>query len=190
MRDVCRERAVEFHEVDRKPPQIGERRPTGAEVVDGDRHTEILQLLEPFDRLVGPLHGDALGYLDGELGRRETVFLESAATMSTTPGSCNCLADRLTEMVGTRDAEIPPRRGLGTRHVHRCGPDRNDRPCLLGVLDERRRVKESTRGVLPAHQRLDACHASGPRAQDRLVMKGQLSQVVSEGSELALQLHP
>ena len=50
--DLVDERLRDLEDVDREPLQVAERRVAGAEVVDGDAHAEVPQLVEPRD------HGD------------------------------------------------------------------------------------------------------------------------------------
>src|ERR687883_1561683 len=84
--DALHERAVDLQHVDREAPQLAERREARAEVVDGDSHPELVQLLELGPR---PLAGMAfldeggLGDLEAEEARRQGCSLQSLAHQST-----------------------------------------------------------------------------------------------------------
>jgi len=60
--DPVHERLVHLEDVDREAAQIAQRRVAGAEVVDGQPHTEIAQLAEPANGPVA-LHQHRLGWL-------------------------------------------------------------------------------------------------------------------------------
>jgi len=77
--DALDERAVDLDHVHREAPQLAEGREAGAEVVDGDSHPELVQLLELGP---GPLAGVAfldqrgLGDLQAQEARRQPRGLE------------------------------------------------------------------------------------------------------------------
>ena len=60
------EALVDLDDVDREALEVGERGVAGSEVVEGERHAELLQLVEDDERPFGVLHEDALGHLEGD----------------------------------------------------------------------------------------------------------------------------
>src|SRR5947208_17156620 len=84
--DALDEGAVDLDHVDREAPQLAERREAGAEVVDGDSHPELVQLLELGPR---PLAGMAfvdkrgLGDLEPEEEGRQLRRIERLAHQCT-----------------------------------------------------------------------------------------------------------
>ena len=90
--DALDEGAVDLDHVDREAAQLAERREAGAEVVDGDPHPELVQLLELGP---GPLAGMAfldergLGDLEPQEARRQSrASTASHTTRLTPPASC------------------------------------------------------------------------------------------------------
>ena len=73
------EAAVDLHLVHREAAQVGKARVAGAEVVDRDRHADLLQALQRAQRDVGLLHRGRLGDLELEQARRQAGLACSAA---------------------------------------------------------------------------------------------------------------
>jgi len=58
---------IDLHDIDRESAQIAERRMARAEVVDGDAHAHVAQLLQRRDGAVAVLHGRAFRDLDDQI---------------------------------------------------------------------------------------------------------------------------
>src|ERR671923_2205015 len=83
--DALDEGAVDLDHVDREAPQLAERREAGAEVVDGDPHPELVQLLElGASTLAGMAFLDerGLGHFETQEARRQLRGLEGLANQS------------------------------------------------------------------------------------------------------------
>src|SRR5581483_4372232 len=65
--NIAHEGAVDLELVDRKTLEIRQRRVAGAEIVEGERDSDALELTHDADRILGVVHGHALG--DFELQR-------------------------------------------------------------------------------------------------------------------------
>ena len=76
MAQVLDERAVDLQRVDGEALQVRQARVAGAEVVDGQAHAHLVQLLERLHGLVGVVHQHALGQLELEQRRREAAVAQ------------------------------------------------------------------------------------------------------------------
>src|SRR5437763_970135 len=68
--------AIDLQNVDGEAVQVGQRRVTGAEIVDGEFDTERLQALESLQVCVGVVHGRAFGQLDDEITGLKSGFTQ------------------------------------------------------------------------------------------------------------------
>src|ERR1700704_5631616 len=67
---------IDLQNVDREAVQVGQRRVTGAEIVDCEFDTERLQALESLQVRLGVVHGRAFGQLDDEIAGLESGFTQ------------------------------------------------------------------------------------------------------------------
>ena len=166
------EGAVDLHLVHREALQVGEARVAGAEIVEGDRHAERLQLVERAQRDVGVLHRGGLGDLELEQLRRQTGVPERLGDELHQPGVVE-LARRevhrhLQAML--RADERRPAAGFAQHPF----ADLQDEARLLRHLDEFRRADQTAMRVVPAHQGLVRHDLAALRLDDRLVVHAQL----------------
>ena len=153
--DALDEGAVDLDHVDREAPQLAERREAGAEVVDGDSHPELVQLLELGP---GPLAGMAflddrgLGDLQAQEARRQLRGRERLANERADASR----GELLTGEVDPRDESFREHLGpqpagrLGTRLVEHVLAERHDEPGRLGDGDELRGRNRASRRRVPA----------------------------------------
>ena len=79
------ERSI-FSMLDGQPPQVGQRRVAGAEVVEGEPDADRRQLAQRAQRGVEVLDQGGLGDLEGEVPRVEPGLGDEPATVGTSPG--------------------------------------------------------------------------------------------------------
>ncbi len=139
------------------------RRVARTEVVDGQLHTELLEILEHVYRRVAVVDEDALGQLERELLSRPMVPLEdSGRRLRRGP------AQRAAEPTGSRRRPVSRvlSRSTHTRAWRTASssthwPMRTIRPGLFGDADELRGQHQTPLGMAPPQQRLDPDDPSG-----------------------------
>ena len=150
------ERAVDLELVERIAAQIHERRPTGAEIVDGEPEPDLLQCIEHFGRRFLVVEQHVLGDLEAQRRRLEMELVEQRTDHAPEVG-----AQQLTSGDVGGDAQLPVLRSLGARParplthlLENPRSDRHDEAGLFRDLDEVGWRNQTADGMRPAEQRL------------------------------------
>jgi hypothetical protein len=160
--------------IDRQPLEIGQGRLPRAEVVDREPDT---QLVQPPNHGIGARRVSedrVLGDLEREALRRDPRPLEAVRDLA---------RERRVEQLARTDVDgdvdvvavVSPGPALGEGGLEHVSRQRPDHPGLLRERDELLRLDEAERGVLPAHERLDAADRAGQRGRERLVVDVDLA---------------
>ena len=170
------ERPVDLQDVERQPLEVGELRPTGAEVVDAEADADTAQLVELLgcrmrvvhEGRLGDLHADLVGgdphLPDRPLDMGDEVGIAELAGRQVHPDPHGLLFGR---------AVHPPPLGLPAGLGDHPPADVDDDPGLLGQGDELAGRDETAVGPLPAHERLEADDPSRGEVELRLVVEAQ-----------------
>src|SRR5205814_495031 len=75
--DLADERAIDFQRIDRHPVQVRQRGVTGAEIIDGNRNAELLQLLDLPRANFEVIHQDAFGDFNAQASAADSVRFQS-----------------------------------------------------------------------------------------------------------------
>ena len=85
--------------------------------------------------------------------------------------------------------QMLPAHGLAARLAHHPSAERHDEPRLFGERNERERREHSARGMVPAHERLDAGDLARVQEHDRLIAKNELL-ALDRVAQIGLELEP
>src|SRR5204863_4761785 len=178
------EGAVDLHLVHREALQVGEARVAGAEIVDGDRHAELLQAVERAQRDVAVLHRGGLGDLELEQPRRQAAVPEHPGDELHQLGVVELAGGEVYRnlQAALRADERRPAAGFAQHPF----ADLQDEARLLRRLAEFRRADETAMRVLPAHQGLVRHDLPALHRDDRLVVHAQLV-AAERAPQVALQ---
>src|SRR5581483_8615758 len=160
--------------VDGEAAQIADAGVARAEVIDGHEHAHAAQLLENHRRLLRIGHHRALGELDLEKPRLQTLALESGT---------NHIEQVAAPELGRGDIDGYPQRGqtaalpllaLATRFPQYPGADLVDESALLRERDELVGSDETALGMPPADERFRAVDITAFRIGLRLIVQLEL----------------
>ena len=148
------ERSGEFEGVHGQPPQVGQVGVAGAEVVDGDAYTEVGQVAEDGEGVLGGAHELAFGefelqQLGGPSGVREDLddVGDEAGFADLPDGQVHAHQQSHAGVGG------PPSGGLPAGVGEDGAAERDDEPGVLGQRDELGGFEPFAGGQLPADQR-------------------------------------
>ena len=151
-----------FSTLSGEPLEVCQRAVAGAEVIDGDKDTQVRECAHGFGRRLHVAHQDALGDLDDEEARLDTRRLENDRHRfgEIRLGELTCReVHGDVEMRQVRELIVPATqlpRGLAEHEL----AQGSDQAALFSHRDELGRIDEPTYGVLPSHQapRVPECH--------------------------------
>jgi len=132
--EAVNERAIDLEHLDREVAQRPERRIAGPEVINRQRHTELLKFAQDGTRPDFVGHHDRLGDLQVQATRRKPCFAQHSCDLVSQAGFLELAAgevDAHTDVTGSRPTILPGAQ-LATGLVQRPGSDRNDQPRLFG----------------------------------------------------------
>ncbi|MCY1227767.1 hypothetical protein D9M72_400550 [compost metagenome] len=172
-----KERTVNLEDVRRQHRQGAQRGISRPEVVDGHAHTGLLQGLECGDAAVRAASKGCFGDFEYHLFRLCRGVGKDARDGDQVPrvGQLDGgEVDGNPEVSAVRQG-FPPAGRLAARVVQHPAADGVDVARLLGERNELRRRKQPQRGVLPAHQSLDAEDGSAVQIGNGLVLEAELA---------------
>lgn len=172
--DIHNKRAIDFQAGKAKPPQIGQRRVAGAEIVDRHRKTRLHQRAQGLPRDLGLASRDRLGDLRLQPARRHTLKLGQLAQALGKLGPAQLQHRHVDRHVRSARPFGPPAH-RSQRLAQHPVPDFDDAAGTLGHRDELRRRDRSPLRMLPAQQRLGSDDAAIPQTELRLVQQPQLT---------------
>src|SRR2546423_2063870 len=182
--DPLDERLVDLEHVDREITELAQRGEPGPEVVDGDSHAQVVQLLQLASRPVArrSLDDGGLGHLEPEAARWQRRGIELAPNERADSARRQLPAgdiDRGDEVVG-QDTVAAPRRRLVAGVSEDELAELEDQPGRLGDRDESRGWDAAASRRVPAKKRLDAHHRGAVESDLRLVVNAQLPSLHSQ----------
>ena len=189
---IVDERLVDLEDVDREALQVSERRVAGAEIVDRETNAERLERVQPLENRRALLHEHTLGDLEHEMARIEPAVAERAPHIVHHVLALQLVSrdvDRERERLSRRALSACQPDGLPARLAHHPAAERNDQPRLLGQRNERERREHPARGMIPAHERLDAGDLARLQQDDRLIEQRELV-AVDRVAQIGLELEP
>src|SRR5438552_8664904 len=186
--EAVHEALVDIDALDRQPGQIRQARVAGAEVVDRDRYSHLLELLEGRDGLFRMGDDHAFGDLEIEVSRWQAARLERFLNHGQPAIVLQLLHRQVHRQTQHHVLAVPGHQLPAGVAQHAC-TEGLDHPRLLGDRDELGRADDAALGVAPAQQRLDAERAAGIHVDLRLVDEEEL--VVHEAApHVGLELQP
>ena len=170
-RELVHERPVDLDLVEREHVQIGQRRIAGAEIVEYDRHAELLEPVQRREIVFVVLEQHRLGDLQLQARRRQAGIGERAGNDRREIALAEL---RRGEVDRELDVRRPMRRlGAGAADDPFAEPD--DQPGFLRDRDEPVGRNDAQLRVAPPHQGLRAAHAPGREGDDGLVVQLELA---------------
>ena len=188
--DLPHEGLVDLELVEGETLEVGEAGIAGAEVVDGDRDAQRLELIELPGDLLDVAHHHALGELEGQQAGGDVVAAQGRGDAVDEVGAAELQRRDIDRHRHQRQAGSAPGGELGAHRVEHPLAEAEDQAALLGDGYEAPRQQQAQLRVLPAHQGLGA-HQAAVGGHQRLVVKHQLvaiegaAQGVFEGQALA-----
>src|SRR6185312_5617018 len=181
---VAHEPGIDLEHVDRQGLQVGQHGVTGAEIVDGDLHTNFLELRQGVSGGFDVVHHGAFGDLqahrsgvDSELADRVGDAFRKTTTDQLYGRHIDAQHGAVPDAVGAPPAEV------GAGAAHHPPAQRRGQVGRFGHTDERVGQQQPPNRVPPAHQRLRTHDGAGPQ-----VDLGQVMQEQTFAFDVALQV--
>src|SRR5690606_27421433 len=172
--NVLHEGAIDLESIDGEALEVAQARVTRAEVIDGDLHAEVVELVQHGDEAFRIVHHGAFGKLDLEIARCELGAIER-------------LRDRVHEIVVAklacrdinrhderRQSRILPRLVLRAGRLKHPLADRRNEPDLLGHRDETRWFHSLLVAEPPANESFGTDNGTGAKTNTRLIVELEL----------------
>jgi hypothetical protein len=154
--DVADEAPIHLQDVERKAPQVAERRVAGAEVVERNAHTDGPQVPQACRGVLVVRQQRALGELDLEQVRTQVVVAKALGQRRVDVGPGQLDAGHVDRDGHGIVARVQPTADLSAGGIDHPRPDGDDQPRVLGDRDELLGSHGSQLRALPAQQRLGA----------------------------------
>lgn len=172
--DLADEGAVELEVVDREHVEVTQGRIAGAEIVDGDTDSHVVQQIENAHGFGRLLHRRRFGDLEHQVFGLQFEGLHDAADQHGQIAIAHLDGGNVDRHAQVAQPGLAEGCQLATGGPQHPLADRLDQAGLFGDADETPRHQQALLGMLPTHQRLDTAHPAAHQVDDRLVVQAEL----------------